>query len=173
MRMPETLEPAPEALSRRRFYLAAMYIIWAVMGIALAIPAAVYLLFPPLSRKADEWVEATTLNQLENGVPEEAVFRKNRVDGWKVSSEKTSAWVVKKSDTEVVAFAPQCTHLGCAYRWEETKKSFLCPCHTSVFSMEGKVLSGPAPRPLDRYDSKVENNKLMVGEIHISPEQAG
>ena len=42
-----------------------------------------------------------------------------------------------------------------------------------LFSIDGKVLSGPAPRPLDRYESKVENNKLMVGDIHISPEQAG
>jgi len=93
------------------------------------------------------------------------VFRRTRVDGWKVTSEKATAWVVKTSDNQVTAFAPQCTHLGCAYHWEEQNKEFLCPCHTSTFAIDGKVTAGPAPRPLDRYEAKVENGKLMVGRI--------
>ncbi|MBI3680271.1 MAG: ubiquinol-cytochrome c reductase iron-sulfur subunit [Acidobacteria bacterium] len=159
-----------QAVGRRRFYLACIYGLSTIMGMALAVPAAVYLLFPPRSRKEDQWVEAAELSQLEVGVPEEVVFRHNRVDGWKISSEKTSAWVLKKSDTEVVAFAPQCTHLGCAYRWEESKKNFLCPCHTSNFDIEGKVIDGPAPRPLDRYLVRIEGKKLFLGPIQKSPE---
>lgn len=135
------------------------------MGLAMSLPAAVYLLFPPRSKKEDQWVEAGDLSKLETGVPEEVVFRRNRVDGWKVSSEKTSAWVLKKSDSEVVAFAPQCTHLGCAYRYDERKKQFLCPCHTSNFDLEGKVIDGPAPRPLDRYLVKIEGTKVMLGQV--------
>ncbi|MBI4905554.1 MAG: ubiquinol-cytochrome c reductase iron-sulfur subunit [Acidobacteria bacterium] len=135
------------------------------MGLAMSLPAAVYLLFPPKSKKEDQWVEAADLSKLETGVAEEVVFRRNRVDGWKVSSEKTSAWVVKKSDTEVVAFAPQCTHLGCAYRFDERKKQFNCPCHTSNFDLDGKVIDGPAPRPLDRYLVKIEGNKLLLGQV--------
>ena len=26
---------------------------------------------------------------------------------------------------------------------------FLCPCHLSIYDAAGKVLEGPAPRPLD------------------------
>jgi menaquinol-cytochrome c reductase iron-sulfur subunit len=141
-----------------------------LIGMALGVPAGVYLLFPPKSRKEEEWVEATDLATLEKDVPEEVVFRRNRVDGWKVSSEKTSAWVIKKSDTDVLAFAPQCTHLGCAYRFEERRKTFLCPCHTSNFDMEGKVIDGPAPRPLDRYQVRVQNGKLLLGAIQKAPE---
>ena len=140
------------------------------MGAAVAIPAVAYLLFPPLSRKEDQWVEATDLSKLETGVPEEVVFRRNRKDGWKVSSEKTSAWVVKKSDSEAIAFAPQCTHLGCAYRYDERKKNFLCPCHTSNFSLDGKVIDGPAPRPLDRYAVKIQGTKVLLGQVEKSPE---
>lgn len=150
---------------RRGFHTAVIYGLGAIMGLAMSLPAAVYLLFPPRSRKEDQWVEAADVTRLETGVPEEVVFRRNRVDGWKVSSEKTSAWVLKKSDNEVVAFAPQCTHLGCAYRYDERKKQFLCPCHTSNFDLEGKVIDGPAPRPLDRYLVKIEGNKLMLGQV--------
>jgi menaquinol-cytochrome c reductase iron-sulfur subunit len=130
----------------------------------------VYLLLPPKAKKGEEWVEAASIEKLETGVPEEVVFRRNRVDGWKISSEKTSAWVVKTGDNQIVAFAPQCTHLGCAYHWDQRKKEFLCPCHTSTFSLDGKVTAGPAPRPLDRYQARVEGGKLLLGPIVQSKE---
>ena len=71
----------------------------------------------------------------------------------------------------MVAYGPQCTHLGCAYHWDESRNHFLCPCHTSVFSVDGAVVSGPAPRPLDRYETKVENGKLLLGPLHQSKEK--
>ncbi len=98
-------------------------------------------------------------------------FRRNRVDGWKVTSEKSTAWVVKNSSNDVTAFAPQCTHLGCAYHWDQAKTEFVCPCHNSLFSIDGKVLGGPAPRPLDRYQTKIEGSKLMVGPVEPAPGQ--
>jgi menaquinol-cytochrome c reductase iron-sulfur subunit len=154
-----------EDVSRRRFHLTVIYGAWALMGLALGVPAGIYLLFPPRSKTGEQWVEVTDLSRLPLNHPEEVVFRRNRVDGWKVSSEKTSAWVIKKSEQEVVAFAPQCTHLGCAYHWEEGRKTFLCPCHTSNFDINGKVIDGPAPRPLDRYQTRLEGGKLMLGGI--------
>ncbi len=60
---------------------------------------------------------------------------------------------------------PICTHLGCAYHWDDPSHTFICPCHTSVFSIDGKVLSGPAPRPLDRYMTKIDDGKLEIGPV--------
>jgi menaquinol-cytochrome c reductase iron-sulfur subunit len=159
--------------SRRGFYVVAIQGLGALIGAALAIPAAVYLLFKPAKQKEAQWIEAAQLSQLQPKKPEEVVFRRKRVDGWRTVNEKTTAWVVKMDDGSVVAFAPQCTHLACAYHWEAQQGQFLCPCHASIFSVDGKVISGPAPRPLDRYESKVENGKLLVGEIHESMEKAG
>src|SRR4030095_12250941 len=85
------------AMNRRTFYLTFIYGLWALIGIILAIPAAIYLLLPPRLRKEREWVEAGNLSQLQPEVPEEWVFRRNRVDGWKVTSERTTAWVLKKN----------------------------------------------------------------------------
>ena len=148
---------------RRSFLVIAIYGMGALIGTALAVPAAVYLLWPPRAKKQAEWVEAGSLSQLQPGQPAEMVFRRNRADGWKITSEKATAWVVKRSGENIVAFAPQCPHLGCAYHWEPQDNEFLCPCHASRFSIEGDVLSGPAPRPLDRYEVKVEGEKLLLG----------
>ena len=51
--------------------------------------------------------------------------------------------------TEVTAYSPICPHLGCHYYdWNPQSKTFVCPCHGSVYSIHGKILGGPAPRPL-------------------------
>jgi menaquinol-cytochrome c reductase iron-sulfur subunit len=81
--------------------------------------------------------------------------------------------VVRKSQTEYVAFAPQCTHLGCGYHWNEPSNHFVCPCHASEFSVESRMLAGPAPRPLDRYEWKIENGKLLLGEVQEREETSG
>ena len=154
--------------TRRRFYLTFIYGLWSLITAALAAPALLYLFLPPRVRRQSEWVEAGDITKLQPEIPVEMVFRKNRVDGWKISSEKQTAWVVKLSDQKIVAFGPQCTHLGCAYHWDESKSEFICPCHNSVFAATGAVVSGPARRPLDRYDVKIDNGRLLVGALHES-----
>lgn len=160
-----------EGTTRRRFYVGAIYGIWGIITAALGLPALPYLFFPPKVRKENEWVEAGEVARLAPNVPVEMVFRRNRVDGWKTLSELSSAWVVKQADNRVVAFGPQCTHLGCAYHWDESKNEFLCPCHNSLFSIDGMVLAGPAPRPLDQYDARIEGGKLWLGRLRSSVEQ--
>jgi menaquinol-cytochrome c reductase iron-sulfur subunit len=165
--------PPSDGITRRNFYIGAVYGMWAAIGAALGIPALVYLFLPPKARQAEEWVEIGDVTKLTPDSPVEMVYRRNRVDGWKVMSEKGTAWVVKQADGGIVAFGPQCTHLGCAYHWEEGKNDFLCPCHSSVFSVDGKVVSGPAPRPLDRFDVQVKGSKLLLGQLRHSTEQNG
>jgi menaquinol-cytochrome c reductase iron-sulfur subunit len=157
-----------ESPTRRRFQTGAIYGMMAAISAALGLPALAYLLVPGNVKKKDDWIEVGDLTRLSPGVPVELTFRRNRVDGWKVISEKSTAWVIKNGDAQVTAFGPQCTHLGCAYHWEQDKKHFLCPCHTSVFSIDGKVTAGPAPRPLDRYETKVQGTKLLLGKLQSS-----
>lgn len=154
----------PAKPTRRQFYyLTLIYGLSTIMGVMVSIPAFLYLLLPPRAKKREQWVDAADLSQLPVGTPQEVTFRINKIDGWKVSSEKATAWMIKSADNEVVAFAPQCTHLGCAYHWEANAKHFVCPCHTSVFAMDGRVLSGPAPRPLDRHQVRVTGNLVQIG----------
>lgn len=155
-------------VTRRRFYSGFISTAGALISAALAIPAALYLLVPPKIRKRSDWVEAGDVSKLDQNVPVEMFFEQTLTDGWNTTTQKKTAWVVKLPNQGVVAYGPQCTHLGCAYHWEEANKQFLCPCHTSIFGLDGKVLAGPAPRPLDRYEAKVENDKLLLGGLKES-----
>jgi quinol---cytochrome c reductase iron-sulfur subunit, bacillus type len=149
--------------SRRKFYILLINGFMGVIGAALAIPAAIYLLFPPRARKASSWVKTADLSSIPIGKPTEISFQRTRADGWQLITEKATAWVVKQPNNDVVAFTPDCTHLGCAYHWDDGSHTFVCPCHTSSFSIDGKVLGGPAPRPLDRYETKIEAGVLEIG----------
>jgi len=165
----EEFEPArpaaADASSRRGFFQAGILGLGAAIAAALGLPALAYLLTPPKSRQPDAWIEIGDLDKLATGAPLEVAFRRIRTDAWKVVIEKDTAWVVKRADGGVTAFGPQCTHLGCAYHWDDGRQQFLCPCHSSLFRIDGSVISGPAPRPLDRYETKVENGKLMLGRL--------
>jgi menaquinol-cytochrome c reductase iron-sulfur subunit len=152
-------------VDRRGFQLTILGGMWALIGAAISLPAAIYLMAVPRSKKEANWTDVGEISSLPVGTPQEVVFRRNRVDGWKVISEKNTAWVLRKTEKELIALAPQCTHLGCAYHYEAQTKEFVCPCHTSSFSLEGAVLTGPAPRPLDRYETRVNNNRLLIGAV--------
>ena len=160
-------EPGP---TRRGFYFAAINGMMGLITAALAVPAIAYLFSSGKARKSD-WVDAGDVSKLVPDNPVKFVFRRQRVDGWRTVAEDGSAWVVKKPDNQIVAFGPNCTHLGCAYHWESEKKDFLCPCHTSVFDINGNVTAGPAPRPLDRFETKLDNNRLLLGALKISEGQ--
>jgi Rieske Fe-S protein len=68
-------------------------------------------------------------------------------------------WTNKK-DVPFVVFSGKCPHLGCGYKWRKVpklgKEIFLCPCHLSIYDPSGKVLDGPAPRPLDTLPIRVD-----------------
>jgi menaquinol-cytochrome c reductase iron-sulfur subunit len=154
--------------TRRAFYLAAIYALGAIIGLALAIPTAIYLLVAPRTPRESGFIDAGDISQLTPGSPVELSFQESRIDGWRPETEQKTAWVVKTPDNKILAFGPQCTHLACAYHWESGQNKFVCPCHGSEFSIDGKVLAGPAARPLDRYQTRIENNRLQLGELKQS-----
>jgi len=164
----ETREVESQGSTRRAFHLAVVYVLGALIGLAMAIPTILYLLVPPKPRKQSGFIDAGDISQLTPGVPIALSFQESRLDGWRLETEKKTAWVVKEPNNQIVAFGAQCTHLACAYHWEMESGKFICPCHGSAFAIDGKVLDGPAPRPLDRYVTKIENNRLQIGELQQS-----
>ncbi len=132
------------------------------IGVNLAVPLAGYVIFPALRRREANWTEVGPTAHLRTGEPEELDYASTIKDGWRTVTTKKSMWAVKQPTGEIVVFSPICPHLGCGFQWDTGDKAFKCPCHGSVFDVNGKVLAGPAPRPLDVLPSKVERGNLLV-----------
>lgn len=73
-------------------------------------------------------------------------------------------WVDKTSDRLFVIYA-RCTHLGCTPDWKPSENKFKCPCHGSGYDSEGINFEGPAPRPMDRAEVKLDAEGQIVVNI--------
>ncbi len=89
-------------------------------------------------------------------------------------------YAVKLPSGDFAVYSRICPHLGCVFNFvpdpEDVAKGynfkpngpvFACPCHLSVFDIQqdGKVVSGPAPRPPRKFYYKVEDNKLIISDL--------
>jgi len=59
--------------------------------------------------------------------------------------------VLKKKDEKLGALSAKCTHEGCTVQFVAADALIWCACHNGKFSLDGRVLSGPPPRPLAAY----------------------
>jgi len=152
-------------MTRRKFHEWSVFLLGGIVQAALALPALAYLLIPGRKRTNGGWTDAGGIAEIPADRPVELAVQRERQDVWKSSVEKMTVWAVKKDDSEVVVYSAQCTHLGCGYHWDDQEEHFVCPCHESVFSKDGAVISGPAPRPLDRFQTRIEGNRLWLGPL--------
>ncbi|MEV0221812.1 FAD-dependent oxidoreductase [Streptomyces sp. NPDC050704] len=58
--------------------------------------------------------------------------------------------VYRDEDGEVHAVSARCTHLGCLVAFNRAERAWECPCHGSRFDPDGKIVQGPATRPLEQ-----------------------
>jgi len=59
-------------------------------------------------------------------------------------------WLVHNEEG-IAALHSSCSHLECRFSWDAEKNTFICPCHGSEFTRNGKVIRGPATRDLDWF----------------------
>jgi Rieske Fe-S protein len=142
------------------------FLTWAIGGLlsaAMGVPAIAYVVGPALkSNKTQNWIPVGSTSKIEVGTPTLFKVKVERKAGWIVSEEEIAAFILTENNRDFIAMSNICTHLGCRVRWIAERQQFLSPCHNGVFDKYGNVVSGPPPRPLDRYPVKVENDQLFI-----------
>lgn len=150
-------------IERRDFIKATATMIGGVIGAVIAIPSIAYLLSPALEEVEDtDEIALGTLEKYPVGVPTRFDFTRTRVNGWERTATNYGLFVYRKNEKDVHVFSDICTHLGCKVTWHEDQKHYISPCHDGHFDIDGNVVSGPPPRPLDIYATRIENGELFV-----------
>jgi len=151
-----------EVLSRRRF-LARMSIgLGALAGAVVAVPILSYLLSPLLNRAPNTWRDVGRVGDFRIDQTVEVSFEEPSPLPWAGQTARTAAWLRRTGETSFVAFAVNCTHLGCPVNWRPEARLFLCPCHGGIFYADGRVAGGPPQRPLERYDVRVLDGVVQI-----------
>jgi menaquinol-cytochrome c reductase iron-sulfur subunit len=158
---PGTTVAAPA--TTRRTFLALVSGVLATLGsFVLAVPIFGSVIGPAFRRKRRHFAKAAELASLPTDQPVSLTFTSDTRDAYLRETAIRTVWAVKLSSSDVVVYSPICPHLGCEYHWVPEQNHFLCPCHGSVFALDGRVLHGPAPRRLDTLPTKLRDGELLV-----------
>ncbi len=149
-------------LSRRDFMKTTIFAIGGFIGAALGLPALYYIIGPALKRDTEEWIQLGAVSKVEMNTPTLFKSTIERQTGWTKAQEEVSAYVLTSDGQNFIVMSNVCTHLGCRVRWIPDQDNFFCPCHNAVFAKDGTVTGGPPPRPLDRFESRVEEGILFI-----------
>ena len=157
-----TPEAGQEETTRRRFLKWLLGIIAAVNVLIAGIPFLRSLVGSSAKAKRSEWLKVAAISSLPEGRPVDIRFMASPEEAYIHNPVLYSAWIIKHSPDEITVFSPICPHLGCRYQWDQQLRRFECPCHASLFAPDGKVLGGPAPRPLDTLPTRIDNGNLFI-----------
>ncbi len=159
-------EGSTSDVHRRRFLRRAILAIGAGITAALGIPAFAFVTGPSRTGVDEEtWIRLGSTASIEPGAPptliKATVLRRS---GYLTEEQEISVFVTSETGTEFTVLSNICTHLACRVRWVEEQEGFFCPCHNAVFGPDGAVVQGPPPRPLDSFESMVEDGQLYFRE---------
>lgn len=77
-------------------------------------------------------------------------------------TKKGTVFILKNNDA-IQVFDAHCPHMGCVLNFSESENAFVCPCHSSKFSLDGTVLKGPAQKKLDTLSFTINQKNLLIG----------
>ncbi len=157
---------SPRANGRRGFLKRLLAgIISAFLGL-VPVGAGLIVLLDPLRRKsaAGGAVRVASLDALPaDGVPRQFPVLADRVDAWNrfINVRIGAVYLRRTSEGKLEALNVVCPHLGCPVDFISERGKFLCPCHNSLFAVDGKIAdsSSPAARPLDSLEVELRNEK--------------
>ncbi|MFL5247652.1 MAG: ubiquinol-cytochrome c reductase iron-sulfur subunit [Myxococcales bacterium] len=96
--------------------------------------------------------------------------------------EKEHSVIVRAGATRIVVFedsaqrlralSARCTHEGCTVQYVPGDSVIWCACHNGRFDLDGRVISGPPPRPLDKFSCTREADGAVVIQLGRGPEAA-
>lgn len=169
---PPIAEPRPPGEVRRRRFLVRLSIGLAAVAAALvALPTGLFLL--GVRRTPKLWRAVGSVGSFHAGETVAVSFLDPSPLPWSGVTARTAAWLRRDGDGGFTAFSVNCTHLGCPVRWLPDAGLFMCPCHGGVFYEDGRVASGPPPRPLVRYAVRVREGmvEIQTTPLPINPRQ--
>jgi Rieske Fe-S protein len=149
------------SLSRREFVNITVGAIGTVIVLSIGVPGVAYVLGPGWKvAKTDAWIPVGKVDKFEAGKPTLVSFTRTTVNGWEKTTNSYGVYVTVPDSGDPYVLSNICPHLACRVNWKDDSQEYHCPCHSAVFDIHGTVVSGPPPRPMTQYETKIENGTL-------------
>jgi len=70
--------------------------------------------------------------------------------------------LIRVNETKWRAFGATCTHLNCTVQYRSESQQIWCACHNGFYDLNGRVVSGPPPRPLDEFVVRARGDEVVI-----------
>jgi Rieske Fe-S protein len=131
--------------------------------------SGVWVILDPLRRKSEQnvLIPVTSLRSLpEDGLPRKFVLKAAHSDAWnRTPSVPIGAVYLRRiGPNSVQALNVECPHAGCSVDFVPSRKGYLCPCHNSSFTLDGRISDpkSPSPRALDELQVEIRDDEVLV-----------
>jgi Rieske Fe-S protein len=137
-------------MNRRRFLDGLVGTGFASTLVAIAYPVWRYLIPPASGEPAARSVIAA----------QASIVKANSGVVFKFGS--TPGLLIRTAEGELQAYNAVCTHLQCTVQYKPDTAQIWCPCHNGLYDLQGNVVSGPPPRPLERLTVNQRGDDVVV-----------
>ncbi len=130
--------------------------------------------------KPGKWLSVGTRSLVPtNGTPVRTPVKDDLTDAWnREADQPIGAVYLRDNKGTLQAFNVICPHAGCVVSYSDKTDCFQCPCHNSVFALDGSKVdqpgaANPSPRPLDELeidgDHLEETGEILVRFVNYYP----
>ncbi len=67
--------------------------------------------------------------------------------------------LIRVAEDDFRAFAGTCTHLDCIVEYHSAESRIWCNCHNGEYGLQGEVVAGPPPKPLEVFEVDLVDNE--------------
>ena len=138
--------------SRRTFLLGGLFSSLTAFGAMMLYPVWRFIMPPQVPESTQNSVIAAKVDEL---VPN---------SGKVFPFGSKPAILIRLQDGEYHAFSAVCTHLQCTVQYRKDFKLIWCACHNGRYDLNGNVVSGPPPSPLERYNVAISGSDIVVSK---------
>lgn len=155
---------ASEATDRRGFLKIISTAGGIILGAFAGLPALLAFIAPAFRKpQPTNWIPLGEAEFFDWEVPVRVDIPQTVTDAWMERRIIRTVWIYTEDGEDFTIFNGRCTHLACAYGFDEEEDMYICPCHQGLYdTITGEVLGGPPPRPLDTLEGKIENGILFA-----------
>jgi len=165
------------APDRRGFFKRAAAAVISALVMIPAVGSGLRMFLDPLRKRGDgvSSVFVASLAALpSDGRPRRFQVIATRTDAWnKVTEPIGSVFLRRTQEGKVQALNASCPHAGCSVDFASTGGGYSCPCHDSVFGLDGAIASeaSPSPRGMDELEVELRNGSDIW--VHFQNFRAG
>ena len=157
-------------ITRQKFFVKLSLALAGLSAAVASIPVISALVAPLIQQPKQTWRTVGKLGDFKDGTTTLVTFQNADPKPYAGVTAQSAAWLRRNDENNFIAFAANCTHLGCPVRWEADAQLFMCPCHGGVYYKDGTVAGGPPPKPLTKYKVRILKDEVQIktSPLHIT-----